>query len=524
MLKFNTLYGKLIKYTLLLLLMPPTIFFVVFYYVYRAEVIAGEYSDMTDVITNQQIAITGWLNHHENLIKFVASSPNIVHQPEMLSALFQSFLSTHDDFKSIVFFDKNGNVKVGVPPLATANVADREYFIRARNGQMTITSPMISRLSGEYIFIVAQPVYNKEHDFEGAMVGAFNFKTLLEEFSLSETNNSTNPYLIDLQSGAYLSDMSKGSPSTIIPPLKTSVPQSYINSNGVRVLGVSVTVNEGKWSLAIERPFNSIMSRTESFLVSFFCVSIIAIAIILPLIKKYISATVKPIEAISTVSTEILNDMSNAECPYVNMKNAANEVVVLYHNFCNMATRMSSYVRELELSTLTDPLTGLANRRSLERDGCRLIEICRRSNVSCTCLVLDIDHFKKVNDTFGHQAGDVALQIVSSILQKHVRSSDICARFGGEEFTILASSTTAEAAMFLAEKIRREVETTSITCDSVTFKITVSIGVAELSQESHACSTALKDGIRAADCAMYTAKKSGRNRSVKWSGEECITA
>jgi diguanylate cyclase (GGDEF)-like protein len=139
-------------------------------------------------------------------------------------------------------------------------------------------------------------------------------------------------------------------------------------------------------------------------------------------------------------------------------------------------------------------------------------------------LVLDIDHFKKVNDTFGHQAGDVALQIVSSILQKHVRSSDICARFGGEEFTILASSTTAEAAMFLAEKIRREVETTSITCDSVTFKITVSIGVAELSQESHACSTALKDGIRAADCAMYTAKKSGRNRSVQWSGEECITA
>ena len=155
MLKFNTLYGKLIKYTLLLLLMPPTIFFVVFYYAYRAEVIAGEYSDMTDVITNQQIAITGWLNHHENLIKFVASSPNIVHQPEMLSALFQSFLSTHDDFKSIVFFDKNGNVKVSVPPLATANVADREYFIRARNGQMTITSPMISRLSGEYIFIVA---------------------------------------------------------------------------------------------------------------------------------------------------------------------------------------------------------------------------------------------------------------------------------------------------------------------------------------------------------------------------------
>ena len=124
--------------------------------------------------------------------------------------------------------------------------------------------------------------------------------------------------------------------------------------------------------------------------------------------------------------------------------------------------KLSLYVQELKESSLTDPLTGLANRRCLEKDGCKLIEICRRSGVTCCCLELDLDHFKHVNDTYGHQTGDVALQTVSTILKNNTRTSDICARFGGEEFIILASSTTAEAAMCLAEKIRAVVEKTVV--------------------------------------------------------------
>ena len=200
------------------------------------------------------------------------------------------------------------------------------------------------------------------------------------------------------------------------------------------------------------------------------------------------------------------------------------EIVFLYHNFCEMAKKLSLYVQELKESSLTDPLTGLANRRCLEKDGCKLIEICRRSGVTCCCLVLDLDHFKHVNDTYGHQTGDVALQTVSTILKNNTRTSDICARFGGEEFTILASSTTAEAAMCLAEKIRAVVEKTPIAYGAFTFNITVSIGIAEIPQENHSCSSAMEEGIRAADCAMYTAKKTGRNRVVQWSGEQCDTA
>ena len=319
--------------------------------------------------------------------------------------------------------------------------------------------------------------------------------------------------------------MGKDKAPTIIPPQKAdAAPQSYLNSNGIRVLGVSAPINDGKWRIAIEKPYSSILGRMDSFLLRFALVSMLSLAILLPFIKKHISATVKPIETISTLSTDFSHNVSNAACPYIDTSKTPQEIVNLYHNFCDMAEKLSSYVQKLEQNNLTDPLTGLANRRCLENDGCKAIEICRRSGVACSCLVLDLDYFKNVNDTYGHQTGDVALQTVSAILKNNTRTSDICARFGGEEFTILASSTTAEAAMCLAEKIRADVEKTPIIHGALTFNITVSIGVAEILQENHSPSSALEEGIRAADCAMYTAKKTGRNRAVQWSGEQCGTA
>ena len=525
MLNLNTIYGKFIKYTLLLLIVPPSIFLTSYFYSFRKEVITDAYTDICDEVTNQQTAISGWLTHHEDLLKFVASSPNIVQQPETMLVIFQAFLAAHNDFKSVIFFDKHGNVKETISPVASANIADREYFIRARNGQATITSPLVSRLSGENIVVISQPVYGNANTFEGVIIGAISFKTLLEEFSLAETNNSARPYLIDAQSQTLLANMGKDKAPTIIPPQKAdAAPQSYLNSNGIRVLGVSAPINDGKWRIAIEKPYSSILGRMDSFLLRFALVSMLSLAILLPFIKKHISATVKPIETISTLSTDLSHNVSNAACPYIDTSKTPQEIVNLYHNFCDMAEKLSSYVQKLEQNNLTDPLTGLANRRCLENDGCKAIEICRRSGVACSCLVLDLDYFKNVNDTYGHQTGDVALQTVSAILKNNTRTSDICARFGGEEFTILASSTTAEAAMCLAEKIRADVEKTPIIHGALAFNITVSIGVAEILQENHSPSSALEEGIRAADCAMYTAKKTGRNRAVQWSGEQCGTA
>ena len=118
MLNLNTIYAKFIKYTLLLLIIPPSILFISYFYSLRTEVITDAYNDICDEVTNQKIAISGWLTHHEDLLKFVASSPDIVQQPEILRVIFQAFLTAHNDFKSIIFLTITAMSRHPYPPLS----------------------------------------------------------------------------------------------------------------------------------------------------------------------------------------------------------------------------------------------------------------------------------------------------------------------------------------------------------------------------------------------------------------------
>jgi len=123
--------------------------------------------------------------------------------------------------------------------------------------------------------------------------------------------------------------------------------------------------------------------------------------------------------------------------------------------------------------------------------------------------MLDLDHFKKINDTHGHQAGDYVLQTVGCVIQRHLRDVDLVARYGGEEFAVLLPNTPPEGACRVAEKIRKAVEGLRLKLDNTTLSITVSLGVAS----SGDCSTALSaDGlIQEADSQLYLSKAEGRN-------------
>lgn len=517
MLKLKTMQGKFTSYTIILLTIPPIIFLICYYSVFKNKIISDAYEDIQDIAIYRQTAINGWIEHHESLLALVASAPKFIREPVPLRMFFQAFLDSHTDFRSIVFFDQNGNFKISAPDLPPANISDREYFARAREGISTTTSPLISRLSGEQVVIVAHPVQDNNGNFNGVIVGAIKFEKFLDEFSLSETDSTSRPYLVEAKNNTLLSGRQQNKKAVIIPP-KTDgdLPQSYINSNGMSVIGVFAPVNNDNWLIIVEKPFNHILQGIELFLLVFAAASLVSLIVLVPLIKNYISALIKPIETISYISTELMNDQTNAACPYIDMKNSPNEIFNLYHNFCNMAEKISAYLVELTQRSLTDPLTGLSNRRCLETEGYKIIEVCRRNSTACTCLVLDLDHFKHVNDTFGHQAGDAALQAVSAVIKRNTRASDICARFGGEEFTILLTSTTIDRAIILAERIRSEIEDTQITYNEFSFYLTVSIGIAQLNIIDNTSRYALDEGIKNADEAMYKAKNNGRNRVEIW--------
>ncbi len=159
--------------------------------------------------------------------------------------------------------------------------------------------------------------------------------------------------------------------------------------------------------------------------------------------------------------------------------------------------------RLAELATL-DPLTGLLNRRALDDRLEQETARARRHAHPLSVLLLDVDRFKLINDTFGHAEGDAALRLVATELQRHVRLSDVVARFGGEEFIVIAPHTQPAGAAVLAERLRTAVEQ----CPAVG-RVTVSIGVAQLDLSEPAPGAAI---LARADRALYRAKREGRNR------------
>ena len=163
----------------------------------------------------------------------------------------------------------------------------------------------------------------------------------------------------------------------------------------------------------------------------------------------------------------------------------------------------------LERLAITDELTGLHNRRCLKLIFDRECQRGIRHKSDLSCLALDLDFFKRVNDTYGHDVGDTVLQRFSSILMDSIRATDSCFRIGGEEFIILLPETNTQGAWKTAEKIRLSVEEEQF--EGIDYPITVSIGISTINQVHPEKNDEL---LNNADRALYRAKRNGRNRTV----------
>ncbi|RRQ21788.1 sensor domain-containing diguanylate cyclase [Thiohalobacter thiocyanaticus] len=158
----------------------------------------------------------------------------------------------------------------------------------------------------------------------------------------------------------------------------------------------------------------------------------------------------------------------------------------------------------------TDRLTGLNNRGYWEE--CLQQEFARfqRSKAACSLIMFDIDHFKPVNDTHGHQAGDEVIRVTAATLLNTVRTTDIAGRYGGEEFVVILTDTDAASARYVAERLRKKIEALTVEYEGKAIDHTISLGVAELTPglASH------QAWLEQADQALYRAKEGGRNRVV----------
>jgi diguanylate cyclase (GGDEF)-like protein len=199
--------------------------------------------------------------------------------------------------------------------------------------------------------------------------------------------------------------------------------------------------------------------------------------------------------------------------PLASLTGQVEQVCLVIYDVTNEAVSrlgMESLNRQLEKISQVDGLTGLCNRRFWDEQFVMEYKRGMRSESPSTLVMLDIDNFKQVNDTYGHPAGDEVIKKLAEIIKKTTRETDVLGRYGGEEFTMILPDTPVANVEFVAERIRRLVEKCNVVYDEISIKFTISVGIAGFKQS-------YKDSpqwLDLADKALYQAKALGKNRVI----------
>ena len=365
------------------------------------------------------------------------------------------------------------------------------------------------------LMTLAVPIISATGRFLGVMAGKVNFLTidrLIRSFSIGETGHV---YLVADEGAIVTSSVLPTTmlldtrlPAGTVPALlqRGSGSLQYADYRGNDVVGTGEVVPLAEWAVVAEvgteeayAPIARMRNQTL-LMVSGLMLSIGLIAYLLGL------TIVRPLDRLTHGAGNVAAGDLDVDLPVV----SGGEVGYLTQVFNEMVARLRHGREELERLSVTDDLTGLYNRKHLMP---RLADEVARSDRyehAFAIMMVDLDHFKKYNDTLGHPAGDEVLRKVGSIFKQALRDVDYCARYGGEEFFILLPQTAMAGAAGVAKRIRATVED-ALGGKGKKVPLTVSVGVAEFPKHGDTAEAL----IEAADRALYSAKGKGRNRVVR---------
>ncbi len=289
---------------------------------------------------------------------------------------------------------------------------------------------------------------------------------------------------------------------------------------GSYVVGGTVPFARFGWTLVIEEPYASAFAPVVAILNQTLAINLGVILLLSTLAYFTARRIVRPVHALSQAAREIADGNLGVEIP---VSTGGDEIGLLTQALGEMMSRLGRNQLELEEKnaeleeanealeklSITDGLTGLYNHRYFQGEFEREMKRASRSNDSLSLILIDIDDFKLLNDSYGHAAGDVALATVARTMKKMTRGSDLLARYGGEEFALLSFGNSLVGASGTAEKIRQAVAEIDVRIkdQSDSLRVTVSIGVAEFDGDPKSFKSFFND----ADRALYRAKAAGKN-------------
>jgi len=477
--------------------------------------------DLNVTLSLERQFIEEWMSERVDDIERLADDPRILslHGPARHS-LLEAQLKNAPEFNGLAYVNAKGKIQTDTTSAPHLDVSDRPYFKAAQRGEPYTTDILKSRITGESVIVVSAPVKDARGAFQGLVFGTVSLDTLGVLLRTAEAKSPSRTRLLQ-NDGTLIAPLNQGASFHAGDELydqavaRRDPPEVYRDQNGARTVGVYQWVHGGSWLLVAEQPEMEILSTHAWILGVPLAGATLVFLLIGPAALRLAGSLRAPLRRLEDHAKQIEAGNYDMACAFIDEPRAPEEVRKLNQAYCLMVDRVRSALEELRQASFTDNLTGAANRSSLFHEGPRLLDAAQRSGKPVSALMLDLDHFKRVNDTYGHAAGDAVLAAFAAVLHSTLRKSDFFARYGGEEFVVLAPNAGPEAARELAERIRQATEKLVVPGEEANVRFTVSIGAATLEQSSETATSGrepLEELLAKADEAMYIAKSSGRNR------------
>lgn len=516
----DTLRGLLRLYTGLLVSLPLVLAAVFFFLFQRGQVLEAEMARLAESLRQERSVVRSWINERFDDLAFLARLDPVAQADRTAMAdVFRQYLETHRYISEVIHVTPEGFMDAPnyIPP--GVYVGDRAYFQEARAGRPSLETGLVGRFSGKPVCIFASPTARPDGAFGGLILLAVHL-TSLDHWLREATSLAAGGVILCDGQGRILAPSSAvaaggGAGTARAPqPLLDAGEKGvlYRDASGREMVGASVSLGENGWRLARQEPTATILAgyRRQSLWVALGALA--TVCLVTPLVLRLCRNLEKPLETLARYARELRTTGYGESCALTPPKRLPREIGELFEAFCDMARQVRAHIEEAERLSVQDALTGLYNRRFLFSGGAKLLDAATRAGQPCACLMLDVDHFKRVNDTFGHLAGDQVLAHLAGLLAGAVRKSDLVARYGGEEFAVLLTGAGLAHGVELAERIRRQLARTPCPGAGGPLVVTVSIGVSEARERVEFGESPLDDLLARADAAMYAAKAAGRDR------------
>ena len=433
------------------------------------------------------------------------------------------------DYQELMILDLQAEVVATSSDKLTSVKLPERWLGRAEANKYSVGGAYWDEILQAAVIVIAQPIRTTNERLLGVLVAKLNFQTISKILMKYARGEIGELYLIT-QDGFLLVSSHPLSAEFLQTKLlhnttlklfsQEGEPQTYLGYHNQPVVGALKRISELGWGVVAEKQRAKAYAQIVR-LRNLTLALVVALLFLIGLTAYLLSLSlVRPLNRLTSGAGKVASGDLDVDVPV----SSGSEVGYLTEVFNDMVARLRQGREELasinetlrqkniELHqiSITDSLTGLYNRKHLMETLDKEVTRSERYSHPFSLLVIDIDHFKKYNDTYGHLAGDEVLRRLASVFKKTIRSSDYAARYGGEEFIIILPEISPEQGVEAAERIRREVAEQRFEGDGEAIAVTISVGVASYPENGGDAETVMRN----ADEALYEAKKVGRNQVI----------